>query len=59
MRIIYVAHNMLDAAEKALVLADARVKAGKKTPPVTTYHHAGDTERVLSSTLISRFIERT
>jgi len=53
MRII-VSRDKLEAAE--LALAEAK----KRDDEVEVkYHKTGDTERVLSSTLISRFIERT
>ena len=53
MRII-VARDKLEAAE--LALAEAKKRDNEVE---VKYHKTGDTVRVLSSTLISRFIERT
>ena len=51
---IIVSRDKLEAAE--LALAEAK----KRDDEIEVkYHKTGDTERVLSSTLISRFIERT
>jgi len=51
---IIVSRDKLEAAE--LALAEAKKRDDKVE---VKYHKTGDTERVLSSTLISRFIERT
>ena len=54
MRII-VSRDKLEAAELALT----EIKKRDDDEVEVKYHKTGDTERVLSSTLISRFIERT
>jgi len=55
MRII-VSRDKLEAAVLALEIAKAK-KRDDKTE--VKYHKTGDTERVLTSALISRFIDRT